>query len=257
MAARLEDTRANREALSLLVYAGNVLPIFDGFDEMATRITPSELPGRLGKLLAVVDRGGKVLLSSRDHYFPTASQLDMAVEQAVRTALRAPRTARRLVIRPFNGAQIRSLVSKVAGNDAADRIVARFREFPDVADLMHRPLLLGMMLANLDRLPKDGPFNRLDLYEACVDRWISQSGGTEPEIFTPEQKQDLAEAIAAELWRTGQPSCPLASLRGIVSKRSPPRSLMTFRARQRSSRRQVECFCARYGRVGRPISIRA
>jgi WD40 repeat protein/predicted amidohydrolase len=216
--ARLDDTPANREALRLLVARRSVLPIFDGFDEMATRVSPNELPARLAELLAIVAHGGKVLLSSRDHYFATDRDLHEAIEAATRDVLYGPRDACRLVIKPFDDAKIRSLVSLVAGVDATDGILARLREVHDLEDLVHRPLLLGMVLSALDRLPKEGTVSRLDLYEVCVDRWLSQSGGSEPEIFTADQKQELAEVIAAELWRTGAPSCSLGSLRNALSK---------------------------------------
>ncbi len=216
--ARLDDTRMNREALRLLVSGRCVLPIFDGFDEMATRVSPGELPARLAELLTIGEQDGKVLLSSRDHYFATERDLHEAIEEAMREVLHGPHNACRLMMRPFDDAKITSLVSLVAGAAATDGIIARLRTVHDLEDLVHRPLLLGMVLSALDRLPKEGTFSRLDLYEVCVDRWLSQTGGNEPEIFTSEQKQELAETIAADLWRSGAPSCSLSGLRNALSK---------------------------------------
>jgi hypothetical protein len=86
-ASGIRDTLANRAALLLSIRRHQLLPIFDGFDEMATRLTPADLAGRLAELLRVARGGGQVVVSSRDHYFPTEDQLRTATEQALADAL--------------------------------------------------------------------------------------------------------------------------------------------------------------------------
>jgi hypothetical protein len=54
------------------------------------------------------------------------------------------------------------------------------------------------------------------LYEAYLDRWLEQTDRGEQEILTHRQKEQLAEAIAAELWRTGEPSLPPDRLEYLV-----------------------------------------
>jgi predicted amidohydrolase len=82
-ASGLDDTPANRAALLLLIRQKRLLPCFDGFDEMATRLTSADLAGRLSELLRVARDGGRVVISSRDHYFPTEENLRTTSEQAL------------------------------------------------------------------------------------------------------------------------------------------------------------------------------
>ena len=67
--------------MELLIRAKRLLPIFDGFDEMATRVTKEELPERLASLLAVAGSSGRVVISSRDQMlvFVVETELDFIV----------------------------------------------------------------------------------------------------------------------------------------------------------------------------------
>ncbi|XXX80807.1 pentapeptide repeat-containing protein [Sorangium sp. So ce134] len=206
-AAGLQDLAANRAALRLLVRHRLLVPCFDGFDEMATRLAASELAGRRASLLEVTAGGGKAVISSREDHFPAEAHLQATAEGGPSQAPGAPAGIRRFAIQPFTEAQVRELVRQIRGEDGAAAALARIAAIYDLKDLVHRPLLLGMVLATLDEFASGAKVGRADLYEAYLKRWLDNTRKDDPESFTDEQKKEFAEALAEQLWRSGRPAC--------------------------------------------------
>ena len=99
-AAGAHDTPANRATLRLLVRYRFVVPCFDGFDEIATRLGAGDLAGRLSALLEIARGGpGQVLVSCRDNYFSTSADLKSTTEGALVQALGISGGVRRIVLR--------------------------------------------------------------------------------------------------------------------------------------------------------------
>ncbi|WP_437310231.1 pentapeptide repeat-containing protein [Sorangium sp. So ce388] len=221
-AARLDEVPENRAALRLLTRHRLVVPCFDGFDEMATRLEAPELAGRLSGLLEIAEGGGKVIVSSRDNYFPSEAHLNTTTESALAQALGTSAGIRRLVIQPFTDTQVRDLVRQIRGEGGAAAALSRIAGIYDLKDLVHRPLLLGMVLATLDDLSSGTKVGRADLYEAYLKRWLDNTRKDDPECFTDEQKKQFAEALAEELWRSGKPTCTWQELQSSVRARLFP-----------------------------------
>ncbi len=216
------ESPANRAALRLLVRHRRIVPCFDGFDEMATRIESAELAGRLAGLLEIAHGGGKVIVSSRDNYFPSEAHLATTTESALAQALGASAGLRRLTLQPFTDAQIRELVREIRGKGPAEEALRRIAGIYDLSDLVHRPLLLGMVLATLDKLSSGAKIGRADLYEAYLDRWLDNTRSEDPECFTDDQKKEFAEALAEQLWRSGSSACSWSELQRTVRVRLAP-----------------------------------
>lgn len=221
--AKLPDTRAHRAALRLLIHHGFLVPCFDGFDEMATRIDPSHLANRLSLLLEVASIAGKVIISSRTNYFPSKEHLRTTTESALAQTIGASAGLTRIEIQPFSDEQVTSLVRRVRPEEGeADEALARIAHIYDLRDLVHRPLLLGMILNTLDSLGTSVRIGRADLYDAYLERWLDQTRKDDPECFTDAQKMAFAEALAEELWRSGEPSCTWQDLGRSVRLRLLP-----------------------------------
>jgi WD40 repeat protein/predicted amidohydrolase len=221
-AAKLEDALTQRAALRLLVRHRHLVPCFDGFDEMATRTDPSELAGRLSELLRVARNGGKVVVSARTHYFATEVQLQDAVVTALEQAMGEVAGHQRMILQPLTDEQVERLVKKVK-EEEAEEALARIARTYDLPDLVHRPLLLGMVLNTLDRLGASSRVGKADLYEAYLERWLAQTPRRRDEnpslageLFTDDQKKAFAESLAESLWRLGVPSCTLRDLKRSV-----------------------------------------
>ncbi|WP_437329392.1 eIF2A-related protein [Sorangium sp. So ce381] len=221
-AAGLADAPENRAAVRLLTRHRLLVPCFDGFDEMATRLEAAELAGRLSGLLEIAAGGGKVLVSSRDNYFPSQAHLATTTESALSQALGAPAGIRRVVVQPFTDDHVRDLVRQIRGEGGAAAALSRIAGIYDLKDLVHRPLLLGMVLATLDDLSPGAQVGRADLYEAYLKRWLDNTRKDDPECFTDEQKKEFAEALAEQLWRSGKATCTWQELQRSVRARLFP-----------------------------------
>ncbi|WP_437899842.1 pentapeptide repeat-containing protein [Sorangium sp. So ce124] len=221
-AAGLADAPENRAAVRLLTRHRLLVPCFDGFDEMATRLEAAELAGRLSGLLEIAAGGGKVLVSSRDNYFPSQAHLTTTTDSALSQALGAPAGIRRVVVQPFTDDHVRDLVRQIRGEGGAAAALSRIAGIYDLKDLVHRPLLLGMVLATLDDLSPGAQVGRADLYEAYLKRWLDNTRKDDPECFTDEQKKEFAEALAEQLWRSGKATCTWQELQRSVRARLFP-----------------------------------
>ncbi len=215
-AAGLEVSPEHAAALELLIRFGHVVPVFDGFDEMATRVTPSELPGRLQALIATA-HDNKVLISSRDSYFRSERSLAQSLTQAVEGALGSAAGVRRWLVQPLSDLKIAELVRSVRAQDA-DAAIDRIAHTYPLHELADRPLLLGMLLKTLDDLDPSAQVTRARVYEAYLERWLAQTAVGEPDMFSNESKLIFAEDLAAKLWRTGASSCDVSELERDVTR---------------------------------------
>ncbi|WP_170115600.1 pentapeptide repeat-containing protein [Melittangium boletus] len=218
-AAGVEDTSANRAALRLLIRTRQVLPVFDGFDEMATRLDSGGLAGRLSELLGVAEDTGRVVVSSREHYFESETTLHSTAAEALRQALGTSSGLTRLTFLPFDLGQIRELMEKsLPSQQKVNEALRRIQDTYDLMDLVTRPLLLGMVLASIERIAPTARVAPADIYEAYLRHWLSQTS-EDGESLTHAQKQEFAEALAEELWRSGRTSCSWRELRKTVRER--------------------------------------
>ncbi|WP_224361002.1 pentapeptide repeat-containing protein [Hyalangium versicolor] len=218
-AADTPDTPANRAALRLLIHTRRLLPVFDGFDEMAMRMRTTGLASRLSELLGVAEAGGRVMVSSREHYFESESTLHSTVTQALNQALGASAGLTRLTFLPFDASQVRELMTGVLPSaQKVEQALQRIHDTYDLMDLVTRPLLLGMVLASLEHIAPTARVAPSDIYEAYLRDWLLQTP-EDGESLTHAQKQEFAEALAEELWRQGTTSCSWEELRRTVRER--------------------------------------
>lgn len=199
-----EDTEANQARLGLLVFHRRLIPCFDGIDEVATRIDEKALRARLHELAGCTGPLRHVLVSARDHTFARESELRRTFPDALR-----------LTLVPFSEAQVAHLVGELRGSDAP-AILHRLANTYDLADLVRRPLLLGMVLRSLDEIDPGARIGTAGVYEAYIDHWLQGSHVGDAEGLSDDAKMIFAEELADELWRSGAPSCSVSQLRDRV-----------------------------------------
>jgi uncharacterized protein YjbI with pentapeptide repeats len=160
-----------------------------------------------------------VVVSSREHYFESETTLHSIAAEALRQALGASSGLTRLTFLPFDLGQIQELMEKsLPSRREVDEALRRIQDTYDLMDLVTRPLLLGMVLASLDRIAPTARVAPADIYEAYLQQWLSQTS-EDSESLTHAQKQEFAEALAEELWRSGSTSCSWRELRKTVRER--------------------------------------
>jgi len=214
-AGRDPSAEAERAALTLLLHSRRVIACFDGFDEMVTRLSFSDIPARMAELLEVAGKTGKVLVASRDHYFSSAD----AVEQDMRKALlRADvRGLVQVRLQPFGAAQVTELVDEfIAEPERRAEVLAKIRTTYDLVDLVQTPMLLSMVLQTIDELALDARVGSASVYERYLQRFLDHAERGDKELFSPEDKLAFAEILAGELWRRGEHSLGWAQLHDSV-----------------------------------------
>jgi WD40 repeat protein/predicted amidohydrolase len=212
-ASRCADTPENRAALRVLLRRGHLFACFDGFDEMATRVDAATLPARLRGLLDLAEASGRVLVSSRDHYFRS--------EGALQEVLGATGPTVRLSVQLFSKEKVDALVHQVR-NDDAEAALAKIEATYDLKDLVERPILLAMVLKTLDDFQPGSRVARADIYERYLTRWLENTHTEGERCLDDAQKVAFAESLAEQLWRTGQTACTWDELRQSVRERLLP-----------------------------------
>lgn len=219
--AGLENRPANRAALRLLFRGPHpaLIPIFDGFDEIARPFTSGDVAHTFFSLLRIAQGGDKMVISSRPIQLKSEASARSLIADAVAHVFGGSAGLYRIEVEPLTDRQIEDVIRRAmpAERDAR-KVLERLRQIYDV-DLTRRPFFLGMMLAtSLD--PATGRrISPAALFEAFFARWLEQTRSQNPDCFTDAQKEELAESLADELWRSGRAACTWQEIRGSIRAR--------------------------------------
>ena len=190
---------------------GRLVLLLDGFDEMATRVTPQVTTRNFHELAKSVRSRAKVLLTCRTHYF-----LDRRNEQEVMHGaargydsdaanklywdLISRRGFRVAYLCPFETSQIEEYVRHARPRDA-NAALARIRKIYDLIELSRRPMLLDMIIRSLDRLEGDS-ISAAELYRVFTNVWIQRDRWRDGPL-SPDSKHHLVTSLACRLWTSG------------------------------------------------------
>ncbi|HRI68984.1 MAG TPA: pentapeptide repeat-containing protein [Polyangium sp.] len=213
--SRADVSGYNFKAFEYMLAEGRIALFFDGFDELADKVTYDGATQHLDTVLSATHGQAKVVLSSRRQHFLTEGDLNKAVEREfARKAESAVQGGYRLImLQPFGEPQIRRyLRNRLADEEAAE---ARYRLLDEVKDLIglsHNP----RMLSFIAEIPEDslrdarqqwGEITAAKLYELLVNHWLdfeharSQRQGTSVRI----SRQGLlrgVESLALSMWQS-------------------------------------------------------
>ncbi|MDR1808297.1 MAG: DUF6273 domain-containing protein, partial [Propionibacteriaceae bacterium] len=188
--------------------------IFDGLDEVLTRIGPHE-GQRFARLLwrwveerlaAGEDQPAepdlRVLLACRTHYYRNLSHETTHFTDADRDG---PRRNAFLVLTmlPFSLKQIRTYVARNLSLGQAQKFMSAIKAIHDVRGLAQRPVTLRWLTEDADFMAaaavEGGTVTAVDLYRRLVRSSLSRD---EPKHrFVGEHKVELMEELAAAMWR--------------------------------------------------------
>ncbi|WP_433936848.1 pentapeptide repeat-containing protein [Sorangium cellulosum] len=199
---------------------GRIALLFDGFDELAFRVTYDRAVEHFDTLIqAAQGKAAKVVVTSRSQHFISEQQVRSALAEKA-ALLPGYRLARLL---PFTGAQIhRFLVNRLGTEEAADERVRRLADVKDLLGLSANPRMLGFIAeieeAQLRRAKAgDGEITSAGLYRLLLDRWLvweyerAHPRGAQPGLSVAQRWRAVTE-LATRLWQRIEQSVNIREL---------------------------------------------
>jgi hypothetical protein len=167
------------EAFRQLNRMGKLLLLFDGFDEMATKVDRLTTSNAFWQLARVLVPGGKAVLTCRTEHFTDARESrELLTPELRRSTANVPVGAPQFEVvelEMFSKAQVRDVL-EAANVDAA--LQTALLERDELFDVVRRPLLLGLVL---EVLPAVQDIHQVDIarvYLHIVKRKMAQEIAT-------------------------------------------------------------------------------
>jgi WD40 repeat protein len=201
------------KAFNYMLRQGRIVLLFDGFDELATRMTYDRAADHLDMVLRAAEGKAKIIVSSRSQYFRTDDQVLTALGE--RVGMMAQR--RVLSIEDFTQDQIRAYLGNRYGGDtgAADHRLRLLRGAQGLLGLSQNPRMLSF-IADLDEgrlqaVAESGQvLSAAHLYEEILGAWLryeerrtgtvqGAAGG-----LTLRELWQAVTALAVRLWESNE-----------------------------------------------------
>ncbi|XXY13664.1 pentapeptide repeat-containing protein [Sorangium sp. So ce216] len=204
--SRMEAIRL--QAFNFMLGEGRIALLFDGFDELALRVSYDRVAEHFDTLIQAAQGNAKVVVTSRSQHFLSDRQVRMAL--AERAALiQGHRLAK---LQPFTKEQIRLFLNKRLGSEAAGE--ERLRLLDDVKDLLGlsaNPRMLSF-ISEIDSgeleaaRERAGEITSAGLYRLLIERWLKNEfiranpRGAPPGLSI-DQIRKVVTTLAILLWQ--------------------------------------------------------
>ena len=213
------ERRIDLPMFRYLLREGRIALLFDGFDELAVRMTYDAAALHLDKILQAVDGRAKVVIASRDHHFLNDADVSQALGDRLATV-----AGRRLVkLADFDDGQIETFLhNRLGGSASAARRLELLRNVKDLLGLSRNPRMLDFITRiQEDRLlaahERTGEITAAGLYEELLDQWLhyelrrqDRPGGLAPP--TEEQFWHAVTLLALRLRGSADEGIEIAAL---------------------------------------------
>ncbi|WP_405413843.1 NACHT domain-containing protein [Streptomyces rubiginosohelvolus] len=192
------------DVFSVLNRMGRLVLIFDGFDEMATRIDRNTMVANFWELAKAAEPGAKVLLSSRTEHFPDAAEARDLFEAKVSTSMsQIPQegpTFEIVELIPFDDIQIQRMLSHLLSPEKIDSVMSN----DDVRDLMRRPVMSELVIDALPEIESGAPINLTRIYLYAIKRKMDRDVTSRRTFTSRADKLFFLSEVASEMLRTNQ-----------------------------------------------------
>ncbi|MEM7588281.1 MAG: pentapeptide repeat-containing protein, partial [Acidobacteriota bacterium] len=211
--------RFDLKAFRYMLKEGRIALLFDGFDELALRVSYERAGDHFATLVEAAGGDAKVVVTSRTTHFESEAQVKTALGEKV-DLLPGRRVAH---LQPFDETQIRDfLVNHLESEEAADARFAVIDEVKDLLGLSHNPRMLSFIadLREEDLLAakgKDGEITSAELYRLILERWLifeynrHQPKGA-PKALEVEERWDAVTQLALRLWQRTERSLTVGEM---------------------------------------------
>jgi len=201
--------------------AGKFILIFDGFDEMAQKVSNIITVKNFEELSqTAIPLESKVILTCRTEYFRSNREEReiLSSSEGKYIDLKNRPNFEIIYILPFSLSKIKSFLQKIDyGN--ADKNFEKIRETYNLYELSKRPVLLDMIVKSIPQLEKiGGAINAGRLYEVYTDEWIDRDIASGRTYFTREAKNGIVMKLACKLFYEGVPHVNHHDLRDFVKE---------------------------------------
>ncbi|MFG1680212.1 TIR domain-containing protein [Nonomuraea sp. NPDC049269] len=199
------------KAFRYLLRQGRIVLLFDGFDELVTRLTYDRAADHLSTLLAAAEDKAKIVVASRTQHFKSHSQVLTSLGEMVGVLPQR----RVLSVEDFTHDQIRTyLANRFDDGDAAAARMSLMESITDLLDLAQNPRMLSFIAdLDADRLRTvAGARHTISpalLYEEILGSWLAfeerraKVPGS-PTPLTTEELWQVVTALALRLWDSGE-----------------------------------------------------
>ncbi|MEV0820494.1 TIR domain-containing protein [Nonomuraea rubra] len=210
------------KAFRYLLRQGRIVLLFDGFDELVTRLTYDRAADHLATLLAAADDKAKIVVASRTQHFKSHSQVLTSLGEMVGVLPQR----RVLGVEDFTPDQIRSyLANRFGGGEEAGARMSLMGEIEDLLALAQNPRMLSFIAdLDADRLRTVAEARHTIspalLYEEILTSWLAfeerraRVPGS-PAGLSVEDLWQVVTALAVRLWESGEALLALDELTEI------------------------------------------
>jgi WD40 repeat protein/nucleoside phosphorylase len=217
--AAADLAKIDLEGFRYMLREGRIALLFDGFDELALRVTYDRALEHFGTLLQAAEGRAKVVVTSRTQHFLT----DHDVYRELADRAKDLPGYRIVKLDQFSEDQIRSfLVKRLKSEPAADERLGLLRKVRDLLGLSENPRMLSF-IAELSaeelRAARDGAgeITSAGLYELLIERWLKGEHDRvnprgAPRGLSVAQLRRAATELAMVLWRQADRTVSLSEL---------------------------------------------
>lgn len=197
-------------AFRYMLGEGRILLMFDGFDELALRVTYDRVLDHFETLMQAACGASKVIITSRSQYFRSDYQIRTALAERA-AALPGYHVVK---LRAFTPNQIRQfLINKKGDVATADNWCRLLTEIGDLQGLAANPRMLGF-IAEIpseqlrSAVKREGDFTAAKLYQALLERWLlheydrDHPKGIQPGLSVKDRWAAVT-LLALRLWARG------------------------------------------------------
>jgi hypothetical protein len=197
------------KAFDYMLREGRIVLLFDGFDELATRLTYDRAAEHLTTLLAAVQGRSKIIVASRTQHFKSDAQVFTALGEQVFTLTQT----RRYLVQRYGGDERK-----------ADIRLNMIRGIEDLLGLSQNPRMLSF-IADLDegrlRAAADArhTISAAGLYQEILESWLLHEARRVTGATVTLRLSNLWQAVttlALRLWEAGEPFLRLAQLTEVA-----------------------------------------
>ncbi|MEU4425136.1 pentapeptide repeat-containing protein [Actinoplanes sp. NPDC024001] len=214
--SRHGQRKIDLDALRYLWREGRVALLFDGFDELAARVSYDRATTHLDTIVQAAEGHAKVILTSRDQHFLT----DNDVFRELGPQFGAEHQVVRLTA--FDDAQILDyLTRQLHDESSAQTRLSHLRSVKDLLSLSRNPRMLSFITELGDEAlgtAESGPLplTPAGLYQRVIERWLDHESErlTRLGVNSPRRPQLLTAVtrLAFRLWDSPEDSLSLRDL---------------------------------------------